>query len=121
MKTPNIKYLVNRYSKCIELRSGKKVNSTAKQILIHEWSGKEQILYGIVKKMENQDVQNKNIRENTEIRSVTYQCGVDFLGFPMYTTHENVFYHNPKVGSGIIEHRQLEFKEGYNLMTVTSY
>ena len=121
MKTPNIKDLVNRYSKCIELRSGKKVNQIAKQILIHEWSGKEQILYGIVKKMENQDVQNKNIKDNIRIESVTYVTGVDFLGFPTYTTHENVFYHNPKVGSGIIEHRQLEFKEGYKVISVTSY
>jgi hypothetical protein len=103
------------------MRSEKKVNSTAKQILMHEWKGKEQILYGIVKKMENQDVQNKNIKDNTEIRQVTFQTGVDFLGFPTYTTHENVFYHNPKVGSGIIEHRQLEFKEGYKVISVTSY
>jgi hypothetical protein len=121
MKTPNIKDLVNRYSKCIEMRSEKHVNDVGKRILIAEWFGKEKILYGIVKKMENQDVQNKNIKDNTEIRKVTFQTGCDVLGFATYVTHENVFYHNPKVGSGIIEHRQLEFKEGYKVISITSY
>lgn len=121
MKTPNIKDLVNRYAKCIELRSEKKVNSIAKEILTKEWTGKESTLYEIVKRMENQDVKNRNIKESTEVRSVTFNTGIDFLGFATYVTHENVFYNNPKVGRGIIEHRQLEFKEGYKVIAVTSY
>jgi hypothetical protein len=120
MKTPNIKNLVNRYAKCIELRSGKHVNQIAKNILIAEWKGKEKQLYELLKKMENADVQRKIMEKSISIESVTYQTGCDFLGFATYVTHENVFYNNPKVGKGIIEHRQLEFKDGYKVITVTS-
>jgi hypothetical protein len=70
--------------------------------------------------MENADVQRKIMEKSISIESVTYQTGCDFLGFATYVTHENVFYNNPKVGKGIIEHRQLEFKDGYKVITVTS-
>ncbi len=121
MKTPNIKDLVNRYAKCIELRSGKHVNEIAKNILITEWSGKEKQLYEILKIMENNDVKKRNFEKMCHTVSVTFQNGVDFLGFPTYVTHENMFYDNQKAGvAGCLESRQLEFKEGYKVITVAS-
>lgn len=118
---PPIDELINRLSAQIEARhEGNKISESGKHFLKEKWLGNEEMLYETVKSMENEKVKFDNMRKSTTTESVTFCTGVDFLGFPTYTTHKIVFYSNPKVGHGVIDFIQYDHKENYNLKTVTS-
>jgi hypothetical protein len=91
-KIPPIEELVNRLAKQIEYRhEGKVISENEKLFLIEKWTGKESALYITVKDMENKQVKFKNVKDRIDHRTVQFQCGVDFLGFPIYVIHEAVF------------------------------
>lgn len=118
---PPIDELIERLSTQIEARhEGKKLSLTEKSFLKEKWLGKENLLYETVKSMENEKVKFDNMRKSTTTQTITFCTGIDFLGFPTYTTHQNVFYSNPQVGYGFIDFIQYDHKENYNLKTVTS-
>ena len=95
-KIPKLDDLVNRYVKCIEFQNPDKpkITSEGKFFLKSQWLDQEEKLYKMVKDLEIKVVQTKNLTERFETRSCTFQIGVDVLGFPTYTTHENLWQYN---------------------------
>jgi hypothetical protein len=95
-KIPKLKDLIDRYVKCIEFQNPQtpKITPAGKLFLKSQWLGQEEKLYKMVKDLEIKVVQTKNLTERFETRSCTFQIGVDVLGFPTYTTHENLWQYN---------------------------
>lgn len=93
---PKLEELLNRYVKCIEFQNPEKPKITAggKLFLKSQWIGKEEQLYKLIKDLEVKVVQTKNISERFENRSCTFQTGVNIIGQPTYTTHENLWQLN---------------------------
>lgn len=93
---PPLKDLIDRYVKCIEFQNQDKPKITAegKFYLKSQWLGKEEKLYKLVKDLEIKVVQTKNLTERFETRTCTFQTGVDVLGFPTFTVHENLWQYN---------------------------
>jgi hypothetical protein len=93
---PKLDELLIRYVKCIEFQNSDKPKITlgGKLFLKSQWIGKEKQLYKLVKDLEVKVVQTKNLSERFDTTTCTFQTGVDVLGFPTYTTHENMFQLN---------------------------
>lgn len=93
---PSLKELLDRYVKCIEFQNPEKpkITSGGKLFLKSQWIGKEEQLYKMVKDLEIKVVQTKNLTERFKTRTCTFQTGVDVIGQPTFTTHENMFQLN---------------------------
>jgi len=92
MKTPKLEDLIKRYVKCIRNRHpDQKIDNAGIEFLTNQWKGQEEKLYKIVKDWELKNVKTNNLNKRFERVSVTYNTGVDVLGFPLYTTHETLF------------------------------
>lgn len=91
----NLDDLIKRLVKSIEKRNPQeKIEESGKLFLKAKWKGQESKLHELVKKMENEEVQNKNLNERLEKTSCTFQVGVNSVGLPTYTTHEIMFQHD---------------------------
>ena len=89
---PSLDELVDRLATQIQARyKGSSIKQSGKEFLKSKWIDQEARLYEKVKKMENQQIQFENLQKRIDHREVTFQCGVDFLGFPIYIIHEAVF------------------------------
>ena len=118
MRTPKLKDLINRYVKCIKAENpNSSITDKGITFLTEQWRGKEEKLYSIVKELENKVVKIKNLSERVERVVVTYNTGVDVLGFPTYTTHETLFqldidrkYVNNHTGYRVLDAIQYEHK-----------
>lgn len=120
-KIPHLNELVNRLATQIEARyKGSNIKQSGKDFLKSKWIGQEARLYEKVKKMENQQIQFENLQKRIDHREVTFQCGCDVLGFPIYVIHEAVFqtdydnrYRNSKHVSNqkFLNSRQYEVKQ----------
>lgn len=87
-KIPHLDELVNRLAKQIENRhEGKTIGESEKLFLAEKWKGKEADLLRKVKKMEQEFISYQNSLKRHETRTVTFQTGVDVLGFPTFTSH----------------------------------
>ena len=112
----NLDDLIKRLVKSIEKRNPQeKIEESGKLFLKAKWYGQEAKLHELVKKMENQEVQNKNLNDVLKIVKMEYCTGVDFLGFPTFTVHEHLVQHNlssnKKISStAIIDKIQYDFK-----------
>lgn len=95
-KIPKLDELLNRYVKCIEFQNPQspKITKSGKLFLKSQWIGQEEKLYKMVKDLEIKIVQTKNLTERFETRTCTFQTGVDVLGFPTFTVHENLWQLN---------------------------
>jgi len=92
-KIPHLDELVNRLATQIENRhEGKKIGESEKLFLAEKWKDKEAYLYEKVKDLENKQIKFKNLEKRIDKRVAQFQCGVDFLGFPVYVIHEAVFH-----------------------------
>ena len=91
-KIPHLNELLNRLATQIENRhEGKTIGESKKLFLAEKWKGKERQLYEKVKDLENKQIKFKNLEKRIDKRAVQFQCGTDFLGFPVYVIHEVVF------------------------------
>jgi len=89
---PSLDSLINRYHQSIQLRHPDvPIDSNGILFLKTKWRGQEAKLYKIVKEMENEEVKVNNQNKRIDHRTVTFQVGVDCLGFVKYYVHENVF------------------------------
>jgi len=89
---PSLDELIDRLSVQIEKRHKNiKTSAKGKEFLKSKWVGSEIKLYEQVKKMENQQIQFENLQKTIDHRTITFQCGADVLGFPIYVIHEVVF------------------------------
>jgi len=78
----------NFFAKQIENRhEGKTIGESEKLFLAEKWKGKEADLLRNVKRLEQEFISYQNSLKRYETRIVTFQTGVDVLGFPTYTSH----------------------------------
>jgi hypothetical protein len=129
-KLPTFEELIERLYQSILLRHpGEPAGELLMKKLESAWSGKDKQLYEMVKQLEINEHKVNVINRKVDVRDATYQCGVDFLGFPIYVQHivkfENVT-RDPKryrkKGSDFNQElksaTQVEFKEGNRLKQV---
>jgi len=125
-KLPSFEELIERYCNSIQLRNpNQEVGEVFRQKMIDAWRGKDKLLYDRIKEMEITEHKINVANKKIEKRVTTYQTGVDFLGFPTYTTHivkfENLTRDPTRYkkegsdfGQKLISKIQIDHKEGIN-------
>lgn len=94
-KIPHIEELMDRYVQSLGVRyPNLPIGENAKNRLIESWKGQEKKLYGIVKNLESEELAYNKEQRKIDKRVITFQTGVDILGFPTFTTHVVQFENN---------------------------
>jgi len=89
---PPFEELIERLYNSIVLRHGDKPSGTELlEKLKSAWKGKDKELYQMVKQLEINEHKVNVISRKVDVRENTFQCGVDFLGFPIYVQHITKF------------------------------
>jgi len=125
--------LIERYCNSIQLRHPEKeVGEDFINKMRNGWIGKEKELWSRVKELEINEHKVNLMLQKIDKRVVSFCTGVDFLGFPTYTTHivkfENITKDpkrykkkGSKFSQKLISKIQLEHKEGINFITARKF
>lgn len=130
---PSLEELIERYCNSIRLRHPEQdVGEEFSDRMKIAWKGKERELWQRVKELEINEHKVNVIMRKIDRRVITYQTGVDFLGFPTYTTHIVKFEKltkDPKrykkkgsdFGQKLTQNIQIDHKEGINHVTAYNF
>lgn len=125
--------LIERYCNSIQLRNPERMIGEDFVKKMHAgWKGKEKELWSRVKELEINEHKVNLMLQKIDKRVVQFCTGVDFLGFPTYTTHIVKFENltkDPKrykkkgstFSQKLISKTQLEHKEGLNFITAFKF
>lgn len=131
--SPPFDELIERLHNSIVLRNPNKPSGQGLiDKLTEAWRGKDAELYKMVKQLEINEHKANVLNRKTDVRNVTYQTGIDVLGFPTYVQHIVKFENlnrDPKrykkkgseFAQELVAAAQIEFKEGINLKIISAF